>query len=84
MGVDVLRQILFLREVSPTDITHEALEAHVQRDQMAFETEPRGEVFPAVGHRADEGVRFDALLLLRLYHLDQDVSKLLLLLVGKL
>jgi hypothetical protein len=84
MGVDVLRQILFLSEVSTTHIAYEALEPHVQRDEMTLETEPRGEVFATVGHRANERVRFVAFGLLSLYHLVKDVPELLFLLVSEL
>jgi hypothetical protein len=40
---------------------------------VALEAEPRGEVLPAVGHGADEGVGLVALGLLLLYHLVKDV-----------
>ena len=36
MSVDMLGQILFLSEVTPTNITHEALEPHVKRDKVAL------------------------------------------------
>lgn len=39
VSVDVLRQILLLSKITPTHITNEPLETHVQGDQVALEAE---------------------------------------------
>ena len=58
LGVSVymFRQILLLCKVATADVADEALEPHVQGDQMSFQAEAGAERLATVGHGTDIGV----------------------------
>ena len=83
VGVDVLGEVLLLGEASPADMAHKPLEAHMERDQVALQAEPRGEFLTAVVHGTDERVGVSVLLLVG-DHLVEHILQLCLLLLGEL
>lgn len=83
VGINVLGEVLLLGEASPADVAQKPLEAHVERDQVALQAEPRGEFLTAVVHGADKGVGVSILLLIG-DHLVEYFLQLCLLLLGEL
>ena len=64
---------MLLSKVSTANVADEALESHVQGDQMSFQTEAGAERLATVGHCADIRV-FASRFLLCLDHLVKDNS----------
>jgi len=54
VDVEVLCQVLLLREAAAANVAFESLAAQMNRQEVTFEAEARGKLLEAVGHRADE------------------------------